>query len=69
MCVPFDHEFFAVGVPARAFCHDRMSLLPKLLVSNGIHFRLTEFTANYPVLPKISFTRPSLSTFEIEKVT
>ena len=21
----FDHEFFGVGVPARAFCHDRMS--------------------------------------------
>ena len=39
MCVPFDHEFFAVGVPARAFCRDRMGLLPKLLVSNGIHFR------------------------------
>ena len=24
MYVPFDHEFFGVGVPAGAFCHDRM---------------------------------------------
>ena len=34
-----------------------------------IRSRLTKLTANYPILPKISFTCPSLSNFEISKVT